>query len=105
MCVKNRPWLWSQLIYPYISSGKLFYKSLKILKDFTVNVINKRIESRMLSQKHENTDMESINEDSAQRKKFFLDMLLDIYDKGEIDVEGITEEVDTFMFEGHDTTS
>ena len=89
------PWLWFPLTYPYTSSGKKYYKSLKTVKDFTVGVINKRIESRNLSKEDENN----------VGKKFFLDMLLDAYDKGEIDVDGIREEVDTFMFAGHDTTA
>ena len=90
------PWLWFPLTYPYTSSGKRYYNSLKTLKDFTVSVINKRIESRKLPKENENNDV---------KNRFFLDMLLDAYDKGEIDVDGIREEVDTFMFEGHDTTA
>ena len=90
------PWLWFPLTYPYTSSGKNYYNSLKTLKDFTVGVINKRIESRKIPKENENNDV---------KNKFFLDMLLDAYDKGEIDVDGIREEVHTFMFGGHDTTA
>ena len=35
----------------------------------------------------------------------FIDILLDSYQSGGIDIDGIREEVDTIIFEGHDTTS
>jgi cytochrome P450 len=34
-----------------------------------------------------------------------LDLMLDMHSRNEIDLKGIQEEVDTFTFEGHDTTS
>ncbi|XP_057295262.1 cytochrome P450 4C1-like [Hydractinia symbiolongicarpus] len=92
------PWLWPDFIYKLTSAGQEYYKDLKIAHDFTIDVIKKRAQSRNLS---------SNNIESADNnfKKVFIDMLLDLYDKGEIDIDGIREEVNTFMFAGHDTTA
>jgi cytochrome P450 family 4 len=43
---------------------------------------------------------------TTQKRRFaMLDTLLAAEENNEIDNDGIREEVDTFMFEGHDTTS
>ena len=42
---------------------------------------------------------------SKKRRYAMLDTLLAAEANGQIDETGICEEVDTFMFEGHDTTS
>ena len=40
------------------------------------------------------------NQDIVPRKRLaFLDMLIDSVESGDIDIEGLREEVDTFMFE------
>jgi cytochrome P450 len=94
----KRPWLWPKFIYRWTLSGKQYYKNLKILHDFAVSVINDHIKSR-----RELGESKEINK--FVKKKFFLDMLLDLYEKGEIDTNGIQEEVDTFIFAGMDTSS
>ncbi|XP_066920606.1 cytochrome P450 4V2-like [Clytia hemisphaerica] len=87
------PWLWPDFIYWKTGSGKFFREKLNILQGFTTNVINDKVKERGSDQ-------------AAEKKaKAFMDMLLDLYEKNEIDIEGIREEVDTFMFEGHDTTA
>jgi len=90
---------WFDFIFNLTSSGKEYFKTLKVLHNFTIDVINKSIERRKMEKASHNKVHDS------KKKKVFLEMLLDLYDKGEIDVKGIQEEVDTFMFEGHDTTS
>jgi len=107
---QKSPWLWPKFLYTMTSAGKEFYRSLDIVKGFTTDVINKSIVRRK-AQKERGTvddvvDVVDVDENNKRRRpKVFLDMLLDLYDAGEIDVEGIQEEVDTFMFEGHDTTA
>ena len=92
-------------IYQFTSSGKLFYKHLSTLHNFTIDIINKNISSRNKLSHNKEGNIANSNHPYNKRKQVFLDILLDLYDKGEIDIDGIREEVDTFMFEGHDTTS
>ena len=91
---QRSPWIWSDFIYYLTPRGRLFSKNLKMLHDFTTKVINEKVQLR-----------KTHPEVSLKKSKAFMDMLLEMYEKGEIDVEGIREEVDTFMFEGHDTTA
>lgn len=81
-------------------------KALAVLHGFTEKVIVQRREELLKAQQQKQEENGSANEVGSKRKMAFLDILL----QSEIDGKplsnmDIREEVDTFMFEGHDTTS
>ncbi|KAL6734554.1 hypothetical protein Aduo_005082 [Ancylostoma duodenale] len=91
---ERMPWMWIQAIWYASTYGLEYDRHLKILTDFTRKVIDEKVAER-----------KETNPLETGRKKAFLDLLLDVQAEGNLSYEDIREEVDTFMFEGHDTTS
>ncbi|XP_004927603.2 cytochrome P450 4C1 isoform X1 [Bombyx mori] len=96
-----RIWLYIDAIFNRTSAGREFAKNVDIIHSFADNVIVQRKEQRLNS-----LDKGLVERDEFNRKKrtALLDLLLEAEAKREIDLEGIREEVNTFMFAGHDTT-
>ncbi|XP_025836096.1 cytochrome P450 4C1 [Agrilus planipennis] len=99
------PWYHSDFIFYRTAMGKQFLKYVNILHGFTEKVIKER-----KGKLADTTTDQEIHEDEEfigkKKRKAFLDMLLEASKGGTImnDLE-IRQEVDTFMFEGHDTTT
>ncbi|XP_062555240.1 cytochrome P450 4d2-like isoform X1 [Armigeres subalbatus] len=82
---------------------KMQNEALKVLHGYTDNVIRTRRQALENSSKTTNEDK---NDSGIRKKVAFLDMLLQATVDGEsLSDQDIREEVDTFMFEGHDTTT
>uniref|UniRef100_A0A1I7XI86 Cytochrome P450 n=1 Tax=Heterorhabditis bacteriophora TaxID=37862 RepID=A0A1I7XI86_HETBA len=97
------PIYYPEFIFNTFGAGREQAKCVKILHDFTGKVIRARKAKADAA-----GDVEKlISQESAEgrRRMAFLDLMLDMNAKGNLDMEGIQEEVDTFTFEGHDTTS
>ncbi|KAL5234004.1 hypothetical protein ACI65C_001414 [Semiaphis heraclei] len=98
-------WLWNDLIYRISESGRSFFKSIGVLHDFTDNVIKRK---QLLLKKSENQIVQPKRKPTEKRTaKSFLDLLLDVLNDNpdQMTIKDIREEVDTFLFEGHDTSS
>ena len=86
--------MWPDFIFKRLKVGKEHERILNTLHSFTKNVIQERIKTKGT---HTN----------VSRRMAFLDVLLHAKtdDGQELSLSDIQEEVDTFMFEGHDTTA
>lgn len=80
---------------------------MKVIHDFTNSVIVSRREELESLMKKGQSDVDNGENDVGIRKKtVFLDLLLQSTIDGQpLSNDDIREEVDTFMFEGHDTTN
>ncbi|CAI7935259.1 cytochrome P450 4B1-like isoform X1, partial [Podarcis lilfordi] len=89
----------NDLIYWLSSKGRQFYKACKIAHHHTEKVIRERKDSSRMRK-----ELEKI---LKKRHLDFLDILLCAKDENgnPLSDEDIRAEVDTFMFEGHDTTA
>ncbi|XP_007517755.1 cytochrome P450 4V2-like [Erinaceus europaeus] len=97
------PWLWLDFMFYMFKDGWEHKRSLKILHNFTNSVIAERA-----NEMKRNEECRNDNRGPSKNKcRAFLDLLLNVTDDegNKLSHEAIREEVDTFMFEGHDTTA
>ncbi|XP_014485091.1 PREDICTED: cytochrome P450 4C1-like [Dinoponera quadriceps] len=94
------PWYWMDWLYYSMPVGKEYKSALNILHGFTKEVINKKKVIRK-------TKNGKGDDTGKQRRKAFLDLLLDQNEKDNAPLteDELRAQVDTFMFEGHDTTA
>ncbi|XP_069360403.1 cytochrome P450 4C1-like isoform X2 [Maniola hyperantus] len=103
----TRVWLHPESLFNLSQIGRAQKKTLDLITSFRNCVIDQRrqnVNFKDLYTKtmNENDDEFFVND---KRRLAMLDILLNAEQQGVMDSEGINEEVDTFMFEGHDTTA
>jgi len=93
------PWLQNEILFKLFPLKKIYDEALHSLHKFTKNVISERRKEYEGSQPSPNA--------KNNRRVTFLDLLLSatLPDGSNLEDSDIQEEVDTFMFEGHDTTA
>ncbi|XP_023948380.2 cytochrome P450 4c3 isoform X3 [Bicyclus anynana] len=96
-------WLFVDFTYQFTSYARKEQKILKDLHGFTRDVIRQR--KTYLKQNPSILNLDYDDETNKKGRLAMLDLLIQNQNEGGIDDEEIREEVDTFMFRGHDTTS
>ncbi|XGW03819.1 hypothetical protein V3C99_015176 [Haemonchus contortus] len=98
-----KPQYYPEFLFNLFGAGREQARCVKILHEFTGNVIRARKAKADAAGGVEKL----LAQESAEgrRRMAFLDLMLDMNAKGELPMDGVQEEVDTFTFEGHDTTS
>ncbi|XP_043470023.1 uncharacterized protein LOC122503517 [Leptopilina heterotoma] len=105
-----KPWFHIDWIFSLSPKGQIQKKCLKTLHDFTTKIIEERrkyLKSNLNGKEDSLKKNGHVEDDVGIRKKrtAMLDILIKSAEENEIDDDGIREEVDTFVFEGHDTTA
>ncbi|XP_046655350.1 cytochrome P450 4C1-like [Daphnia pulicaria] len=104
----SQPLMRSDILFKLSSHGAQQRRNLKILHGFTDGVIQKKkLERKQLNLNKGPTSPGENNDFVPTKKRLaFLDLLVEASKDGELLSDSdIREEVDTFMFEGHDTST
>ncbi|KAF2352195.1 Cytochrome P450, partial [Trinorchestia longiramus] len=97
-------WLHPDFLFRLLGEGKEHARCLKILHDLSLKTIRERRQLYKNSAAGNQTSGPPVA--GGKERLPFLDLLLKYSAEGEnLTDEDIREEVDTFMFEGHDTTA
>uniref|UniRef100_A0AAG5D6J3 Cytochrome P450 n=1 Tax=Anopheles atroparvus TaxID=41427 RepID=A0AAG5D6J3_ANOAO len=99
------PWLFEEFTYKLSGLQAKFIKLLQPVHAFTRSIIQQRRELFHQNVRNLGDFSEENIYTNIKQRYAMLDTLLAAEAKEQIDEDGIREEVDTFMFEGHDTTS
>ncbi|XP_019381526.1 PREDICTED: cytochrome P450 4V2-like isoform X1 [Gavialis gangeticus] len=104
---QKTPWFWPDFLYALLQEGKQSNRTLKILHSFTDKVIVEKANEMKNHQGNKGDFVDSCKSSESKKRRAFLDMLLNATDDegNKLSYLDIREEVDTFMFEGHDTTA
>ncbi|XP_004536188.1 probable cytochrome P450 4ac1 [Ceratitis capitata] len=95
------PLMYYETMFYLFGDHKKFYRDVKVAHDFSSMIIEKKREEFKSRQRAGKLD-----EQANKRKRYaMLDTLFYAEARGVIDHQGICDEVNTFMFEGYDTTS
>ncbi|XP_011871719.1 PREDICTED: cytochrome P450 4C1-like [Vollenhovia emeryi] len=102
-----RPWYWIDSLYYSLPAGKEYQSTLNTLHGFTKEVISKKKAER---QSQSYTELQNEDDEfniGKRQRKAFLDLLLEQNAKDDTPLtdDELRAQVDTFMFEGHDTTA
>ncbi|XKL61636.1 hypothetical protein PGB90_001469 [Kerria lacca] len=95
-----QPWLQPEFVFKLSTPGKTYFEMLSVINDYNKKIIMNRkitLEKEKIYKPQENND-----ENSRKKPKPFLDILLT---ESNFTDEEIQDEVHTFMFAGHDTTT
>lgn len=97
-----KPWLYNDFLFSLTPDGRKLKKILQVLHDLTLKILKQRKEEL----RTEISDKDSTNDNEIKKKEPLLDTLIKHqFKNSQFTDKDICEEVDTFMFEGHDTTS
>ncbi|KAG0719982.1 Cytochrome P450 4C1 [Chionoecetes opilio] len=104
---QTRPWIQPEILFRLFGYAKQHDEYLRILHHFSYSAIDgRRKEYEAAKLKAKETAMEEEEVIGKKRRLAFLDLLLNYSEtQTALSNEDIREEVDTFMFEGHDTTA
>lgn len=100
-----RPWLYLDIYCKLLGYSRKVDEALKPVQEFTKAIIKQRRKHLATNMKAESFDVDSGRETKPKQRLVMLDTLLQAQQLGQIDEEGINEEVTTVTYGGHDSSA